>query len=82
VAPGEASLDSVGEGDSGIEMCSGDGAESEDEGHQGGGCGDGVAEKREGNVAAGEAIGHDSRADDGREQQQGTCEFCNQAPGK
>jgi hypothetical protein len=56
-------------GDGRIEMCAGQWAENTDQHHKAGTCGDGVAEERDGNIAAGQALTHDPRAYDDRQQQ-------------
>jgi hypothetical protein len=79
LAPGEAAEGGVGESYGGVEVGSGDGAEGEDQGDQGGSGCEGVAEQREGDVPGGEALGHDARADDGAEQEGGADELGGEA---
>ena len=62
----------------GIEVCARDGPEHGDENHQHGARREGIAEKRERFVAAGEPLAHDSGADDGREQECRAEGFCSE----
>ena len=50
-------------------------AEREDEGDERRACRERVGEQRDGHVAAGQALAHDARADDGRQQHGGAHAF-------
>ena len=61
--------------DDGIEMGAGDRTEDGDEHDQDGAGRDGVAEERDGDVPAGQPLGHDAGTDDGGKQQRGAQRF-------
>jgi hypothetical protein len=82
MTPGKAAGNGVGNGDSGVEVRARDVPKGEDKGDKRSSSGDGVTEEGKCNVAASEAVGHDSRADHGGEQQHRANEFSDKAAWK
>ena len=75
LAPGEFAAAGKNQGDGGIEMGARERSENGDQHDQDRAGGNGVAEKRDRHVPAGEALGHDPAADDGGDQERGAEAF-------
>src|SRR5262245_20890080 len=73
--PGEAAERRIRHGDHGIEVSAGYRPERQDEGDERSAGGDGVREKRDRHVPAGEPLPHDARADDGGEEKRRSQRF-------
>jgi hypothetical protein len=67
--PAHSALARVGERHGGIEMCAGNRAECKNERNQRRARRQRIREKRDGDVAAAEALAHDARTNDSRQQQ-------------
>ena len=78
--PRQAALRRVGERHRRVEVRAGDRPERQDQGDEHGPGGERVGEERDGDVAAGEPLGHDARADDGGEEQRGADGLGGHAP--
>ena len=68
LTPGEAALPRIRERDRGIEVRTRDGSEGQNQRHQDGAGRQRVREEGDGDIPAREALAHDARADDAREQ--------------
>jgi hypothetical protein len=82
VSGGHGAEESVDERDDRVEVGAGDRAEDEDQADERAGRGGGVLQELETHVVGGQAAGHDSRADDGDDQQRGAERLGGEAAGQ